>query len=163
MGKHGHNLRRVRPENSLRARMVYWYAHHKYSAFAQVLDLTTTYSGLLPRHLPPQPLPRLHLPQIRSFSRRRHRHGRRRPRRPTILPPHEERPRIQALCAPPPGIQVLARGDAGGVVGILLQLERDFQLAGVLAGVGGVLVDFGVFDDEEADTEYDQVQVRLHA
>ena len=41
-------------------------------------------------------------------------------------------------------------------------LERDFQFAGFLAGVGCLLVDFGVFDDEEADTEYDQVQVSFH-
>jgi hypothetical protein len=36
-----------------------------------------------------------------------------------------------------------------------VQLERDLQFAGVLAGAGGVLVDSGVLDDEEADTEYD--------
>lgn len=40
-----------------------------------------------------------------------------------------------------------------------MQLERGVQLAGVLAGVGGILVDLGVLDDEEADSEYDQVQV----
>jgi hypothetical protein len=34
-------------------------------------------------------------------------------------------------------------------------LERDLQLARLLAGVGCLLVDFGVFDDEEADSEYD--------
>ena len=40
-------------------------------------------------------------------------------------------------------------------------LERGIQPAGVLAGVSGVLVDSGVLDNEEADTEYDQVQVSL--
>jgi hypothetical protein len=38
-------------------------------------------------------------------------------------------------------------------------LERDLQSACVLAGIGGLLVDLGLLDNEEADTEYDQVQV----
>lgn len=40
-----------------------------------------------------------------------------------------------------------------------MQLEPDLQSAGVLAGLGGVLVGLGVSDDEEANTGYDQVPV----
>ena len=38
-------------------------------------------------------------------------------------------------------------------------LERDIQFASFLAGACGLLADPGVFDNEEADTEHDQVQV----
>ena len=54
----------------------------------------------------------------------------------------------------------MARGYKSGYASIRVQLERDLQSAGVLAGVGGLLVDPGVLDDEEANTEHDQVQVR---
>jgi len=116
-------------------------------------------SRLLPRHLPPQPLPRLHFAQIRPFPRPRHGHGGRRTRRPIILPTHKERPRVQAFCAPTAGVQILACGDKGGLAGIRVQLERDLQPAGVLARVSGILVDLGLLDHEEANTEHDQVQV----
>ena len=41
-----------------------------------------------------------------------------------------------------------------------MQLERDLQPASLLASIGGILVDPGVFDDEETDPEHDQVPVR---
>jgi hypothetical protein len=57
-------------------------------------------SRLLPRHLPPQPLPSLHLAQIRPQPRVRHRHGRRHALRP-VLPAHQKRRGVQAFRAPP--------------------------------------------------------------
>ena len=123
----------------------------------------TQYSRLLTRHLPPEPLPRLHKPQIRPIPRERHRHGRRRTRRSIVLTTNKSRPRVQALRAASTGVQVLAFSDEGNWDRVSVLLESDIQSAGGLAGAGDLLVDIGVFDDEEADTEYDQVQVSYRA
>lgn len=147
-----------RVKDSRRAGLVYRYAIIDSYCYLVQQQTDMCYSRLCSRHLPPQPLPRLHLPQIRPFSRCRHRHGGWRSRRP-VLPSHKERPRVQAFCSQTTRVQVLAFGDTGCGLELPVQLERDLQSASVLASIGDLLVDLGVFDDEEADSEYDQVQV----
>lgn len=122
-------------------------------------QLTVGHSGVLPRHLPTQPLPCLHFSQIRPLPRSRYRYGRRCACRSGLFTPHKERSRVQAFRTETAGVQVLVRSNESRADWFHMLLERNLQSAGVLAGIGGVLVDIGVLDDEEADTEYDQVQV----
>lgn len=72
MDRHGSALPAVRPKNHILARLVYRYALLKPVESPQKLytDLKTI-SCVLIRDLPPQPLPRLHIAQIRPLARTR--------------------------------------------------------------------------------------------
>ncbi len=89
-----------------------WYIGKSCSRSIALTQFTDKLSRLLPRHLPPQPLPSLHLPEIRPLPRSRHRNGRRRTRRPSLRITDKERPRVQALRTTITRVQVLAFSDA---------------------------------------------------
>ena len=116
-------------------------------------------SGLRTRHLPSQPVPRLHLAEIRPFARARYGHGGWRTSRTSFIITYKERPGVQAIRAQTARVQILAFGYASSWTCIFVQLERDLQSASLLAGIGGVLVDPGLPYHEKADSEHDQVQV----
>lgn len=94
MDRFRRTLLHVRDENRLRARMVHWYGGPFIPFRPNERVLTDHRSGIFPRNLSSQPLPRLHLTEIRPLSRSRHGYGRRRARRTIILSPHKERPRV---------------------------------------------------------------------
>lgn len=122
MDSHGHRVLALRHADSLRTRLVHWYGaiHRKHNI--HFAPLTLRHSRLRSRHLPSEPLPRLHYPQIRPLPRRRHRYGRWRTCR-TIFPAHEERSGIQAIRAQTTRVQILALGDKSGGFELCMQLE----------------------------------------
>lgn len=120
MDQHRRPPRPLLRPHSRSARMVHRYVTPLNSSAAATLckpgakiiqkrDLTS-YSLLLPRNLPPEPLPRLPATENRPFP-----HPRRRPRgrRRRQQPAHQKRRGVPTLHPPVTGIQVLAFGHAG--------------------------------------------------